>query len=303
MALSAEALKQRGDILGASGLSLGDLRGAPTALEPIRVLLVDPERATRQGLGLRLAADPEVELVGPCASGPEALRLLRQHPIDVVFLDVEMSGMDGFQVLREAGSERTGAIIFVTAAATHALKAFEVHALDYLLKPIEDERFTQVLARAKEHVRGERIRVLARQLMGLLGMTPGAAHAPPCLVPPPSAPHYLERLMLKEVGRVAFLPVGEVDWMEAEDYYVQVHAEGQTHLLRQSLRELEERLDPHQFVRIHRSTIVNARRVREMRPLFHGEYQVILRDGTCLKLSRSYRQRVDVLLGRARGRA
>ncbi|ATB38564.1 DNA-binding response regulator [Cystobacter fuscus] len=293
MAFSVEALKQRGDILGES----------PTALAPIRVLLVDPERATRQALGLRLAADPEVELVGQCARGPEALRLLRQHPMDVVFLDVELSGMDGFQVLREAGSERTGAIIFVTAAATHALKAFEVHALDYLLKPIQDERFTRVLARAKEHVRGERIQVLARQLVGLLGMTPGAAPSAPSLVPPPSAPHYLEQLVLKEVGRVAFLPVGEVDWMEAEDCYVQVHAEGRTHLLRQSLRELEGRLDPHQFVRIHRSTIVNVHRVREMRPLFHGEYQVILRDGTCLKLSRSYRQRVDVLLGRARSRA
>jgi two-component system LytT family response regulator len=269
----------------------------PTTLEPIRVLLVDPERSTRQALGLLLAADPEVELVGMCASGPDALRLLRQHPIDVMFLDVEMPGMDGFQVLREAGSERTGAIIFVTAAATHALKAFEVHALDYLLKPIEDERFTQVLARAKEHVRGERIQVLARQLAGLLGMTPGAAFGAPSLVPPPSAPPYLERLVLKEVGRVAFLSVGEVDWLEAEDYYVQVHAGGRTHLLRQPLRELETRLDPHQFVRIHRSTIVNARRVQEMRPLFHGEYQVILRDGTCLKLSRSYRQRVDVLLG------
>ncbi|MFY0583166.1 LytR/AlgR family response regulator transcription factor [Cystobacter fuscus] len=154
------------------------MRGASTALEPIRVLLVESERATRQGLGLLLADDPEVELVGVCASGPEALRFLRQHPIDVVFLDVEMSGMDGFQVLREAGSERTGAIIFVSAATTHALKAFEVHALDYLLKPIDDERFTQVLARAKEHVRSERIQVLARQLVGLLGMTPGRRSPP-----------------------------------------------------------------------------------------------------------------------------
>lgn len=297
MALSVGALKQRGDILEEAGLSPGVMRGASTALEPIRVLLVEPERATRQGLGLLLAEDPEVELVGVCASGPEALRFLRQHSIDVVFLDVEMSGMDGFQVLREAGSERTGAIIFVSAATTHALKAFEVHALDYLLKPIDDERFTQVLARAKDHVRSERIQVLARQLVGLLGMTPGAALATPSLVPPPCAPHHLERLVPKEVGRVAFLPVGEVDWVEAEDYYVQVHAGGRTHLLRQSLRKLEARLDPHQFVRIHRSTIVNVHRVREMRPLFHGEYQVILRDGTCLKLSRSYRQRVDVLLG------
>ncbi|WP_239014030.1 LytR/AlgR family response regulator transcription factor [Archangium violaceum] len=263
-----------------------------TESAPIRVLLVDPERSARQCLSTRLAADPEVEVVGECASGPDALQMLRRHSVDVIFLDVEMPGMDGFQVLREAGSAHTGATIFVNADATYALKAFEAHALDYLLKPYDDERLTRVLARAKEHVRGGRIQTLARQLAGLLGSTPSAA-APA----PPPAPRYLERLVVKEVGRMAFLSVSEVDWLEAEDYYVQVHTGGQTHLLRQSLRELEAQLDPHQFVRIHRSTIVNARRVRELRPLFHGEYQVLLGDGTCLKLSRGYRERLDALLG------
>ena len=261
---------------------------------PIRVLLVDPERPSRQSLSTRLATDPEVEVVGECDSGPVAVRMLRKHPVDVVFLGVELPGMDGFQVLREAGPAHTGATIFVNTDDTHALKAFEAHALDYLLKPYDDERFTRVLSRAKEHVRGGRIQALARQLMGLLGTSQSAANLAP---PPPPAPRYLERLVLKEVGRVAFLSVSEVDWLEAEDYYVQAHAGGQTHLLRQPLRELEAQLDPRHFVRIHRSTIVNARRVREMRPLFHGEYQVILGDGTCLKLSRGYRERLDALLG------
>ncbi|WP_395843047.1 LytR/AlgR family response regulator transcription factor [Archangium violaceum] len=263
-----------------------------TESAPIRVLLVDPERSPRQRLSARLGADPEVEVVGECVSGSEALQLLRRQPVDVVFIDVEMPGMDGFQVLREAGPAHTGATIFVNADDTYALKAFEAHALDYLLKPFEDERLTQVLARAKAHVRGGRIQTLARQLAGLVGSARSAATPTP-----PPAPRYLERLVLKEVGRMAFLSVSEVDWLEAEDYYVQAHVGCQTHLLRQSLRELEAQLDPRQFVRIHRSTIVNARRVREMRPLFHGEYQVILGNGTSLKLSRGYRERLDALLG------
>jgi two-component system, LytTR family, response regulator len=257
---------------------------------PVRVLVVDDERIARQSLLSLLAGDAEVHVVGECASGAQAVEALRQHPVDVLFLDVEMAGMDGFQVLRQAGAPLTAAVIFVTAHDTYALKAFEVHALDYLLKPFDDERFAQVLARAKAHVRNGRIQTVARQLAGLLGT---AAPAP---TPPP---RYLERLVLKEVGRVAFLDVEKVDWLEAEDYYIQVHAAGQTHLLRQSMKELEAQLDPRRFVRIHRSTIVNVERVKELRPLFHGEYHVILRDGHQLKLSRGYRARLDALLGKA----
>ncbi|SEL06536.1 two component transcriptional regulator, LytTR family [Stigmatella aurantiaca] len=263
---------------------------------PVRVLVVDDERIARQGLLALLAADAEVQVVGECASGPQAVEALRQHPVDVLFLDVEMAGMDGFQVLRQVGDPLTAAIIFVTAYDTYALKAFEVHALDYLLKPFDDERFARVLARAKAHVRNGRIQTVARQLAGLLGTT---APAPVAAPPPPAPVRYLERLVLKDVGRVAFLDVEKVDWLEAEDYYIQVHAAGQTHLLRQPLRELEAQLDPRRFVRIHRSTIVNVERVKELRPLFHGEYHVILQDGHQLKLSRGYRARLDALLGKA----
>ncbi len=256
------------------------------ASAPIRVLVVD---------------DEDVELVGLCATGSQAVETLRRQPVDVLFLDIEMAGMDGFQVLRESGPGRPAAVVFVTAHETYALKAFEVHALDYLLKPFDDERFARVLSRAKEHVRGGRIQLLARQLAGLLGTAPAPAPALPASPPlPPEAPGgYLERLVLKEVGRVAFLEVEEIDWLGAEDYYVEVHAGQQTHLVRKSLRELESQLDPRRFVRIHRSTIVNVQRVKELRPLFHGEYQVILRDGTSLKLSRGYRERLDALLGNA----
>lgn len=259
----------------------------------IRVLVVDDERAARRGMSALLSADPEVQVVAECANGPEAVTALRQHAVDLVFLDVQMPGMDGFQVLREARPERA-AIVFVTAHDTYALKAFEVHALDYLLKPFDDERFARVLARAKEHVRGGRIQALARQLSGLLGPLPAAAPAPS----PSPGPRYLERLAIKKSGHVSFLPIEKVDWLEADDYYVQVHTGGQSHLVRYSLRELEAQLDPRQFLRIHRSTIVNVERVKELQPLFHGEFRVVLHDGTCLKLSRSFRERLDALLGK-----
>ncbi|MDY7230033.1 LytR/AlgR family response regulator transcription factor [Hyalangium rubrum] len=260
---------------------------------PIRALVVDDERIARESLCALLAADHEVEVVGQCANGSQAVEALRRQsePVEVVFLDVEMAGKDGFQVLSELGDERTAAVIFVTAYENYALKAFEFRALDYLLKPFDDERFAQVLARAKEHVKGVRVQRAARELAEMLGTSL------PAPTPPP-APRYVERLVLKDMGRMAFLPVGEIDWLEAEDNYIQVHAGAQKHLVRQSLREMEEELDPRRFVRIHRSTIVNVERVKELRPLFHGEYQVTLHDGTSLKLSRGYRERLDALLGK-----
>ncbi|WP_224367821.1 LytR/AlgR family response regulator transcription factor [Hyalangium versicolor] len=268
----------------------------PAVSALIRVLVVDDERIARQNLMALLSKDPEVEVVGECATGAQAVEALRRSPPEVLFLDVELAGTDGFHVLREARPERL-AVIFVTAYDAYALKAFEARALDYLLKPFDDERFGRVLARAKEHVRGGRIQTLASHLAGLMGPS-SPPPSPLSAAPAPPPAHYLERLALKDIGRVTFLAVDEVDWLKAEDYYVQVHAGEQTHLVRQSLRELEMQLDPRQFVRIHRSVIVNVQRVKELRPLVHGEYQVILRNGTHLKLSRSYRERLDALLGR-----
>ena len=159
--------------------------------------------------------------------------------------------------------------------------------MDYLLKPYDDERFATVLARAKAHVRGQRLQALAQQLAGLVS---GPA------TPAPPAARYLERLVLRESGRVTLLPVEQIDWIQADDYYVQVHAGGRSHLLRQSLRELEAALDPQHFLRIHRSTLVNVARVKSLEPLFHSEYLVVLANGQRLKLSRSYRERLDALL-------
>jgi two-component system LytT family response regulator len=283
---------------------------------PVRVLVVDDEPLARRGLAVLLRADAEVEVAGECGSGPEALAALARAPVDVLFLDVQMPGMDGFEVLRQLPPGRVGAVVFSTAFDHYALRAFEAHALDYLLKPYDDERFAHVLARAKKHVRDGRVQALAHQLAGLLGglgptVQPVAAAghaappasaplAPAALADPPEAERAarppLARFVLREAGRVSFLPVEQVDYIEAEDYYVEVHAGGRSHLLRQSLRELEGELDPRRFVRIHRSTIVNVERVKELQPLFHGEYRVLLHDGTALKLSRSYRDRLDTLL-------
>ncbi|RKG77839.1 LytR/AlgR family response regulator transcription factor [Corallococcus terminator] len=253
---------------------------------PIRVMVVDGDPEARRLVGSVLDDDAEVVVAGVHDGGGSAVEALRREPVDILFLDVALEGLDGFQLLHEAGSSCAGAVVFMTAREDHALRAFEVRALDYVLKPLFLERFVQVLARAKEHVRRARIQHLVRQLAGLVESLPG----------PSRPPRYLERLVVREVGRVTLLCVDDVDWMAAEDNYVQVHIGARSHLVRQPLRELEARLDPERFIRIHRSTVINLQRIQELRPLLHGEYQVILRDRTTLKLSRGYRERLGTLL-------
>ncbi|MHA7628902.1 LytR/AlgR family response regulator transcription factor [Corallococcus sp. M7] len=253
---------------------------------PIRVMVVEGEAGSRRLLGSLLDADAEVAIAGVHEAGVRAVEALRREPVDILFLDVDLEDVDGFQVLREAGTACAGAVVLTTAREGHALRAFEAGALDYLLKPWTPARFRQALARAKEHARRERIQSLVRRFPGLVGSRRE----------PFGAPRYLERLVIREVGRVTLLPVCDVDWMAAEDNYVHVHVGARSHLLRQPMRELEARLDPERFVRIHRSTLVNIQRVHELRPLLHGEYQVILRDRTTLKLSRGYRERLSLLL-------
>ncbi|MHA7629232.1 LytR/AlgR family response regulator transcription factor [Corallococcus sp. M7] len=253
---------------------------------PIRVGVVEGASETRRSVLPLLEADADVHVAAVHSEGGAAVEALRREPVDILFLDVDLEDLDGFQVLREAGSACAGAVVLMTAKEEHALRAFEAGALDCLLKPRVPERFAQVLGRAKEHVRRGRIQQLVRQLAGLMRTLPE----------PSPAPRYLERLVIREVGRVTLLAVDDVDWMAAEDNYVQVHVGEHTWLLRQPMRELEARLDPERFVRIHRSTLVNLQRVQELRPLLHGEYQVILRDRTTLKLSRGYRERLGLLL-------
>ncbi|HEX8071282.1 MAG TPA: response regulator [Pyrinomonadaceae bacterium] len=268
---------------------------------PIRTLIVDDEPLARRNLRVLLERDAEVELLGEATGGAEAVALIERHAPDLVFLDIQMPELDGFDVLAHLTPERMPVVVFVTAFDQYALKAFEYHALDYLLKPFDDARFEKALRQAKLQVEQREIKDLSRRLIALLAEREGrSAHAPEA-APPAAAPQYLTRLMLKTGGRIFFLRVEEIDWIGAEDYYVKLHVGRKGHLLRETMNELETKLDPARFVRIHRSSIVNLDRVRELHQHFNGEYVVVLHDGTELKLSRGRREHLQRLIetGRA----
>jgi len=249
----------------------------------IRTIIVDDEPLARDRLRSLMSWQPDVEVVAECTNGVDAVSAICTEKPDLVFLDIQMPEMDGFAVLESIGEADMPVIVFVTAYDSYAIRAFEVHAMDYLLKPFDRGRFEVSLERARSRIRQGQVGDLSRQLMSLLD----AAR--------PSRPRVnrdVERLVLKSGGRVYFLRVEEIDWVEAAGNYVRLHAGRESHLMRESLSSLEERLDPNRFIRIHRSTIINIERVKELRPLFHGDYEVILQDGTQVTLSRSYRDRL-----------
>ena len=259
--------------------------GGPAA--PVRVVIADDEplaRATLRGL---LAADSEVELVAECANGEEVVRAVRELEPDLLFLDVQMPGVDGFEALEQLSAGRLPGIVFVTAYDRYALRAFEVHAVDYLLKPFDDERFYQALERAKSRLRHEAAVDLGRRLAGLLAEVGGADQAAPADPPPPQTPQSIERLTVQRAGRLDVIDVGEVDWIEAADQYVQIHTREGAHLMRESMARLERELDPGRFLRIHRSAIVALARVRRVERSGTGGGRVLLDSGRWLPVSRS----------------
>ncbi|HYG68298.1 MAG TPA: LytTR family DNA-binding domain-containing protein [Anaeromyxobacteraceae bacterium] len=253
----------------------GDLPAA------IRVLVVDDEPLAREIVRDLIAKDPDVELVGECATGAEAVKAIRRLAPDVVFLDVQMPLVDGFGVL-EALRERAPAIVFVTAHSDHALRAFDVRAIDYLLKPFDDERFARALDHAKTSVRQARAARLAARVADLLA---GEERAPAA-----GQARFLERITVRERNGVRAVPVAEIDWIGAQDYYAELHAGGESHLVREPLRDLERRLDPRRFVRVHRSAIVNVDRIRKVERSAAGPAAVLLKDGTSLPVSRPHRK-------------
>ncbi len=269
----------------------------------VRVLVVDDEPLARATLRMLLAADPDVVCVGECARGADAATSIAKEDPDVVFLDVQMPGGSGFDVLATLGDARRAEVIFVTAFDEHALRAFEVRALDYLLKPFDDERFARALGRAKERVRKSRLEAMVRKLGALVdaaGAAPTGSSAPPlphakAASPAAPVPSPLERIVVRSAGKVTLVDVRDIDYIEAEDYYVLLHVGGESLLHREPMRDLEGRLPGH-FVRIHRSILVNAERIRELRTPPRGEPCVVLRDGAELKLSRSGKQRLDAIL-------
>jgi two-component system LytT family response regulator len=252
----------------------------------IRTLIVDDEPLAREGIRMLLGGDPEVEVVGECANGREAVAALRRARPDLMFLDVQMPEMNGFEVLAQLEPAEMPAVIFTTAFDRYALRAFEVHALDYLLKPFDDERFADALGRAKRHLRLAHVSSLSERLLSLLESTRAPAE------PERS---FLSRLSIKDAGRVVFLDVSEVDWIEAADYYVQLHVGGKSYLHRESMQRLEEKLDPERFLRIHRSAIVNRRVVKELRHKGR-ELVCVLATGVAIKVARSQRGKLQKLL-------
>jgi two-component system, LytTR family, response regulator len=254
----------------------------------IRTLVVDDEPIARASLRVLLGADPEIELVGECGSGADAVTAIAAHDPELVFLDVQMPRMSGFDVLAVVGDKRRFVVVFVTAYDSYALDAFEVAALDYVLKPFDDQRFHRALERAKAQIRHARLDHLATELVHAVS---GAAPADKL----PTGDR-IERIIIRDGGRTLLVPFTDIDWIEAADYYVQLHVGAKSYLHREPMRDLEARLDPRRFVRIHRSTIVAIDRVAELRASTHGDHCVRLRDGTELKLSRSRRGRLRALL-------
>jgi two-component system, LytTR family, response regulator len=257
-------------------------------MKTLKAMIVDDEPIARRNLEALLEEDPEIEVIAVCASGTEAVKLIRKVPPDVLFLDIQMPEIDGFAVLKRINLTTIPAIVFVTAYDQYALRAFEAHALDYLLKPFSDERFAITLERAKSQIRQRDAAELSHKLHALL-----TEHSEQ---PSSTSGAHVTRFLIKEASRVFFVKAEEIDWVEAADYYVTLHTGAKAHLLRETMSDLETKLDPTKFLRIHRSAIVNLHRVKEVQTRTGGEYVAIMKDGTQLKLSRSRRDQLETLL-------
>ena len=249
----------------------------------IRVLVADDQPMARERLVSLLAAEPGVEVTATASSGPETVEVIRQSSPDLVFLDLQMPGMDGFKVIEAIGVDRMPPTVFVTAYDEYAVRAFEVQAIDYLLKPFGRQRFQSALARARRHLERDRQGELAQRLSELLRT--GRSET-------------TERLLVKAGGRVSFVDIDSIDWVEAEGNYVRIHAGSQVYLMRETMNGLIARIGERQFFRIHRSRIVNIARVKELIIAGGGDYQVLLWDGTRLGLSRLYRDALQSQLSR-----
>ncbi|MCC7376943.1 MAG: response regulator transcription factor [Verrucomicrobiales bacterium] len=253
----------------------------------MRVIIVDDEPLARDRLRAMLGKESDVKIIAECGDGREAVTAIRRENPDVVFLDIQMPEMDGFGVLSQLKGQTMPRVIFVTAFDEFAVKAFEVHALDYLLKPFDRDRLQQALGRVREQLKSASPAELTEKLTALLDSFQGGA----------GDTRNSDRIAVKLDGRVIFVRPGDIDWIEAQDNYVKLHVGREAHLVRDTLSNFETRLDTRRFIRIARSTIVNIDRVREMQPMFHGEYVVILHDGSKLTMSRGYRETLQQYLG------
>ena len=250
----------------------------------LRALIVDDEALARTALARLLKRERDVILIGQCDDGESAVQTIRQAQPDIVFLDVQMPEMDGFEVVETIGAGRMPVTIFVTAFDRYAIRAFDANAVDYLLKPFAPDRLTRALARARERCLGRQDKAAAQRLFSLLDSQ--------------LQTDYAQRLAVATGGRIMFVAVADIDWIEAEGNYARLHVSRKVFEVRETLQALMERFDPREFIRIHRSTIVNARRIREVQPWFQGSHIVVLQSGEELRMSRYQRDAVDRLLGK-----
>lgn len=264
-------------------------------MDIIRALIVDDERLARETLRLLLGEKDQIDIVGECKNGIEAVDAIQNLAPDLVFLDIQMPEMNGFEVIKSVGPEKMPVVIFVTAYDQYALRAFEARALDYLLKPFDDERFEQALARAVERIHERQVGELSTKLVDLISNKAETGSAQK--EKDSSATEYLERIMIKERGSLYFIKVDEIEWIEAAGDYVSIHAAQKTHLLRETMSGLMKKLNPRQFVRVHRSSIVKVDSIKELKPYFHGDYIILLKNGKELKLSRRYWDQVEKVIG------
>ncbi len=250
----------------------------------IRVLIVDDERLAREGVRALAEAEPDVIVTGECANGHAAVDALRGGGVDLMFLDVQMPGMDGFEVLRAIPEADLPVVVFLTAFDQHALKAFDANALDYVVKPFSDERFRLAVSRARRQVHQRRLGEAGAGIAELAALLKG--HAP--------AGRWVDRIAVRSIGRVAYVRVADITWIGAADYYAELHTrDGKTHLVREAMQHVEERLDPARFIRVHRSAIVALDQVAELRTDSTDRKMVVLRDGTRVPLGKSRREELE----------
>ena len=249
---------------------------------PYTILIVDDEPLAREGLRLLLSQDPDCSQIQEARDGRDAVESIRHARPDLVLLDVQMPEIDGFSVIREVGADLMPPVVFVTAHDQYAIQAFEINAIDYLLKPVTGERFRKAMERAKSRLRLQAPDEAGRQILSLLETI--------------ASPHrYLKRLAVRTAGKTVFVDVDDVEWMEAAENYVQLHAGRAAHLLHVAMNTLEKSLDPNRFLRIHRSTIVNIRCIKELQPALHGEYVITLENGVRLQSGRMYNEKLRAL--------
>ncbi len=251
----------------------------------IKALIVDDESLARKFIRRLLKEDQGVEIVGECANGKDAVAMIRKQNPDLVFLDVQMPEMDGFSLLETLGVDRLPEIVFTTAYEHYAIRAFELHAIDYLLKPFDQARFRDAIRHAKERIHYRQFEDGRLQVAALLENVKRKAE-------------YLDRLIIRADGRITFLKTQEIDWIEADDKYVHLHTGKVVRMVRQTLSSMESQLDPKRFLRIHRSAIVNVERIKELQPMIGGEHAVVMEDGTRLTLSRKHKDQLFQLLGK-----